>query len=275
MEQAAPQILRPLIGAILGGQAHTWSQFPQVLACPRRPDRHAVQHACQVHVTPDRAAHVMQPPTPLHMHAWTGFLPVVDTTPGCSLAHYTLFDVLGHARIRRAVADWTLSEVLADVLAILPDTVSVRVLTRVLPGLPPLQVVARPRHLPRPAQQRTFDSSSGLQKEQLLQLLSQYCGGATSRSLAECSCLTLLPTVVQHTASPCGGIWMRPPTNFGKRALLRFTAAPSARASPSTALSFLILFASVSKSAGPSRAIRGACSCLSLCGCWAPSIKRL
>ena len=122
------------------------SQFPQVLACPRRPDRHAVQRACQVHVTPERAAHVLQPPTPLHMHAWTGFLPVVDTTPGCSLAHYTLFDVLGHARIRRAVADWTLSEVLADILAILPDTVSVRVLTHILPGLPPLQIVARPRH---------------------------------------------------------------------------------------------------------------------------------
>ena len=59
--------------------------------------------------------------------------------------HYALFDVVGHARIRRADSQWALPDVLADVLSILPDTVAVKLLTDRVPGLPALQVVARPR----------------------------------------------------------------------------------------------------------------------------------
>ena len=124
------------------------SFFPQVLACRRRPPRDTLRLAGSMHIVPAWAAAVIAPATPLHMHDWSGFLPVRGTTPGCSLSHYVLFDVQGHVRIRRAVADWTLTEIIADVLSLLPDTVSIRVLARILPGLPALQLVARPRSAP-------------------------------------------------------------------------------------------------------------------------------
>ena len=48
-------------------------------------------------------------------------------------------------RIRRAASDWDLADILADVLAILPDTTAAKLLVDPVPGLPVLQVVARPR----------------------------------------------------------------------------------------------------------------------------------
>ena len=110
------------------------SFYPPVLTCPRRPHSEALQTAGHMHIVPAWAAAVTAPPRRCTCMIGRASCRCVASLPGCSLSHYVLFDVQGHARIRRAVADWTLTEIIADVLTVLPDTVSVRVLARIFAG---------------------------------------------------------------------------------------------------------------------------------------------
>ncbi|OLQ10081.1 hypothetical protein AK812_SmicGene6223 [Symbiodinium microadriaticum] len=141
-----PQNFRGPVGALVHG---TYLEPRSLLrprpACPNKPPDRTQQRVPALHVEPPWAVTCMQQAAPLHTQDWSGFRTSPDTEGVASLAYYALFDVVGHARIRRAAADWTLSDVFADVLTILPDTTAIRVLVDRLSGLPVLQVVARPR----------------------------------------------------------------------------------------------------------------------------------
>ena len=124
------------------------SLLQQTQPYPAKPHATFSQHVNSVAIEPSWAAACMYQAAPLQAHAWSGFRSSTGSQ-GPALAHYALFDIVGHARIRRAASQWALADVLADVLSILPDTVAIiKVLTDLVPGLPALQIVARPRGAP-------------------------------------------------------------------------------------------------------------------------------